>query len=427
MLFELALFFFSGSVATYALLGYIEHRQLWTLRLKLSVWLPGWPLLIAFCLSAFHLIWTLRGVLVWTHEALTVLQFGLATAAFFIIILVYAPLLESRAYVRLRWKAWSGPSRTGIAPHLSRYLGSEQDWRSMRASCTVLQLHPIERFSSLGSTVRYGIVEDATTILNARYLADEQGETIWVPRSSEKSNVYMPAEAEQPVSLLWGANLGFHPRSSRGILAVPQELLRFQPRLSNGVDGRPLCLAHAILARNKGLEPQRLVCNLEAKRSFLIFEQNSVLWPRPSKTLRSFYTAEMRRSYSGLGDSFVAAASELALLIADTTFDALADWLDGQQEHQDLKLNHQVAQMGATSEELSRLYRGQYAAMLVSLSLHRPGSRIRPELLVYRALHTSEGLSESPAWLEHARIRARLRSEELAIGDRGLRLVGAVI
>ena len=303
-------------------------------------------------------------------------------------------LLDSREYRKLRWQAWSGPSRTGIPSAFARYIGDKEDWEALESSSATRQAHPVEAYLKYASPFKTGVASDPTDLLKARAAGNGNS---WIPKSGEKQFVYRPTESDQSVSLLWGEFSGFRARCSRGIIAVPRGLLKVWPRLGQGVDSRPICLAHGILARNKGLEPASLVCNLEKKLSFRVFEENCAFWPRPSKTLRSLYREKFTKTFSLLGDSYISAATELALLLADVPAPLIEDWLQGRMEHQDLELNQKAAHSGASVQDLARLYRGHYAAMLVSLSLHRHGLRLRPELLIHDALCASEGV-EKPAW-----------------------------
>ena len=303
-------------------------------------------------------------------------------------------LISSREYRRLRWLAWSGPSRTGIPSALACYIGNKEDWEALELSLATRQAHPVEAYVKYVSPFNAGVASDPTDLLKARAAEKDNS---WMLKRGEKRFVYRPSQSDQSVSLLWGEFSGFRARCSRGIIAVPRGLLKVWPRLGQGVDSRPICLAHGILARNKGLEPASLVCNLEKKLSFRIFEENSAFWPRPSKTLRGLYREEFGKIFSLLGSPYVTAATELALLLADVPAPLIKDWLRGRMEHQDLELNQKAADSGASIQDLARLYRGHYAAMLVSLSLHRHGLRLRPELLVHDALCASEGV-EKPAW-----------------------------
>lgn len=407
-------------VFTYVLfLRYIERRQWWTLRLWLSTVIRGKILLSVAITFSIETVIDIRSTQ--------------ANLAFFVIGFVYLlfqrllPLADNQNYLDIRWKAWNGPSRTGIPPGMTRYIGSKEDWSSLVSAFQNLEAHPVEKFARLTRPFSSGIASDPTDILKARLKLDEDAETDWLPRSDEKAGVYVTPSAGQSMSLLWGQDLGFIPRCSRGITAVPPPLLNFQPQLKNGIDGKPICLALGILSRNKGLDPHSLVCNLEGPERLRAFEENSTLWPRPSKTLRSFYHAEMSKYFSGLGTSYVRAATELALLLADSRSTTTMDWLDTQMEQQDLGLNNRIAALGADADDISRLYRGQYIAMLVGLSEHRPGITIRPEITVYKAMCTLEGVRESSPWLSDPFIAERELIELDILGERGLRLVYAAV
>lgn len=118
------------------------------------------------------------------------------------------------------------------------------------------------------------------------------------------------------------------------------------------------------------------------------------------------------------------AATELALLLIDIQAELIEDWLDGCMEHQDLGLNNSLSGI-ASEEDFARLYRGQYAAMLVSLSLHKKGIRVRPELLVFDAICRLEGV-DRPAWAFSTELEVR-RAEERRINPAVSHLVETII
>jgi hypothetical protein len=330
---------------------------------------------------------------------------------------------ETRRYLRLRWKAWSGPSRTGISPAMVTYIGNSGDWAALLASAGSIQQHPVERFA--GSFLRKRIVEDPTDLLRKRAALDLEGSSLWIPQSQERSGVYQPIVNDQSVSLLWGEHLGFQRRCSRGIISIPPNLLTVSPTLESGLSGTAVCLAYGILARNKGLEPATLICNLKAKNSFRTWEESS-LWPHPAKTLRSFYYAECNRAFSLLGESYVTAATELALLLADLDASLIGDWLDSRFEHQDLAFNLEAHALGASQEDLRRIYRGHYAAMLISLSLYHKGIRMRPEITVFDAVCKVEN-APLPFWAISNEMKARREGELSAYGPSLQHLIGAVV
>lgn len=435
------------SIVFWNLLGYLERKQYWTLRFQLSLWTPYLILLLtsALCLlllsaglkvesedfggdvESYLLFRGTRTFIVDSLRNASRLVIGLCIIAFLIFLFrVTLPLMESGRYLRLRWKAWTGPSRTGIGPSFSKLIGDEDDWIDLNCA---IGLHPIEKFTRVVPSLPgsfSGIVADPTDLLRASVAAVKDGSLV-TPRSKFKAGVYQPLSDDESISLLWGEHLGFQRRCSRGIISVPGSLLEYRPTFDSGRDGRAICLAYGILARNKGLEPWNLVCNLNLKSSFRDFEENSVQWPRPAKTLRGVYRAEFERTFSLLGNAYVTAATELALLLADTSDDLVEDWLDGMMEHQDLSLNHHIAALGASGEDLARLYKGQYAIMLVSLSTHKRGIRLRPELLVYDALCQLEDVENRSRWVSATAIIDR-RGQELAqLGKTGQRLISAII
>jgi hypothetical protein len=308
------------------------------------------------------------------------------------------------------------------------YLGDENDWISMSRALGLRPQHPVDKFSRILPPFSGlpGIEADPTDLLKASADAAKKGSLVTL-RSKFRAGAYQPFPDDESISLLWGEHLGFQRRCSRGVISVPRSLLHFRPTFDSGLDGRAVCLAYGILARNKGLQPWNLVCNLDVNKSLNIFEENSVQWPRPAKTLRSIYRAEFARTFSLLGDAYVTAATELALLLADTSDDLVEDWLDGMMEHQDLSLNAQVAALGASGEDLARLYKGQYAAMLVSLSTHDRGVRLRPEILVYDALCQLEGVETRARWVSATAVVDRREQELAQLGKTRQKLISAII
>jgi hypothetical protein len=408
---------------------YLQSRDYWTLYLRLST-LQHW-----FLIPVIITIWSLLCYdLVVQYPPSFTSEFRFPIAVFFILgslvcLLSYVlPTYQSRGYMRLRWKAWTGPSRTGIPAGLVAYIGDRRDWEilDILARGAVVQ-HHVEMFSYLPSHPHRGlIVPDPTDLLKARVAADREGDHTWVPHSDVKEGLFQPVLADQPVSLLWGEHIGFNRRCSRGIISVPRCFLASWPKFASGLDGRSICLACGILARNKGLDPTSLICNLHSNTRFRIFEENSVFWPRPAKTLRSLYRREFEKVFSNLGLVYVTAATELALLFADAPIEVAEDWLLGELEHQDIKLNNLAYELDADADSLRRLYRGHYAVMLVSLSAHRIGVRVRPEMLVYDALCKNEGASPC-AWETSEKIQERRQHELEALGPGVLHLIEAAV
>ena len=230
-----------------------------------------------------------------------------------------------------------------------------------------------------------------------------------VKRTLPAEGLYPPVNQGKNASLLWGEHLGFSRRVSRGILSLPYRILVSQPVTDAGHNGRAMCLAHGVLARNKGLAPKEFVLKLNVTH----FEESSAQWPRPSKVLRSYYRKEMEDSYGGLGKAFVETAAELALLFADSSADIIKDWFEQLMEQQDLGLARRAYELGATDEELGRLYRLSYAAMLVSLACHAHGRKIRPEITVFREYYALDPeLGPVPDWVSSEEMQRRADEEK---------------
>ncbi|KAG1857110.1 hypothetical protein F4604DRAFT_2039688 [Suillus subluteus] len=338
------------------------------------------------------------------------------------------PAWRNRHYCSNRWAAWTGPSRTGIHASLVPLIEGNDPWPILSKNIPVMRRHPVDIHLPIFKSNL--IIDDVTDILKAKKRLvtekqpDEKSKTpkkLLVP--DDKTGLYAPIHPEKSASLLWGSHIGFTPRVSRGILAVPQRLLRPPPFTSSGHDGQPVCLAHGILARNKGLEPHTFILGLNPGT----LEEKCVQWPRPSKVLRTYYREEMNAAYGGLGPIFVDVATELALLLADSSHSLIEDWLSLRMEHQDLVLNNQLARLGASDEELKVLYRLSYAAMLVSLSAHRKGRKWRPEIKLFTA-YWKKCKGEVPAWMGEAAVVERIGKEESGAGDTDLdALIEAVL
>ncbi|KAH7151007.1 hypothetical protein DER46DRAFT_638731 [Fusarium sp. MPI-SDFR-AT-0072] len=323
-----------------------------------------------------------------------------------VFLLIGATSFRHHRYLLLRWKAWTGQSRTGISPDMTQYIGSLEDWKFMAQNGLRFDSHPIDRFSGGPSTL---IRQDPTDLLKARADTDISIPTGQTSQPRLQSGVYQPTATGVSVSLLWGENLGFQRRCSRGIISVPVHLFKTSPMLRCGLPGEAICLAFGVLSRNKGLEPRALICNLKTKNSFRQWEEAGV-WPHPAKTLRSFYYSEFETAFSLLGDSYITAATELALLFAELDGSLIGEWLDRSFEHQDLEFNNLSHAHGASQEDLFRLYRGHYAAMLISLSLSARHRAIRPELVVFDAVCRLDDVP-IPKWATSEVMESRRQAE----------------
>ncbi|KAJ5526390.1 hypothetical protein N7494_013040 [Penicillium frequentans] len=427
--YGLAAFFSLGVLAAWRIANHAEKQQWWTLRFRLSLLQPyvltGWIFytVLTLIVALYDFQWgTLNST---SRIILPDTLIALVTIA---ILIIGADLSLSafgtRRYLSIRWKAWTGPSRTGIPSVTARYIGTSEDWIALAQTDNVQQ-HPVERFAGSFMLRDNRILQDPTDLLRTKVTIDQDKIPPWPKGSQQMSSVYHPINENQTVSLLWGEHLGFQRRCSRGIISVPPNMLKTSPLLKSGLSGNAVCLAYGILARNKGLEPATLICNLQTKNTFREFEESGH-WPHPAKTLRGYYYSEFSRTFSLLGPSYVTAATELAILLADTNTALIGGWLDSHFEHQDLLLNREVHALGANEEDLRRIYRGHYATMLISLCLYRKGVRIRPEITVFDAVCKLEGI-EQPVWAGSTEMEARRQWELDEYGPELQHLVAAVI
>lgn len=421
-----------GAIVT--LFQVCETQHLWTIRFSLARYEHIWWTAIVFPLVASLGSMVLSLLSGNNNDSLVTIL--LACASSLAVFRYVWPAWRNRHYYSNRWAVWTGPSRTGIDSSLVPLIQGNDPWLILSKSAPVIKRLPVDiNVPIFNSNL---IVYDPTDILKAnKHLIDtvtkqsekQPDEKLKVAiepllrEPDDKTGLYAPIHSDSPASLLWGSHIGFSPRVSRGILAVPKRLLQSSPLTSSGHDGQPVCLAHGILARNKGLQPHTFILSLNSGR----LEQKCIQWPRPSKVLRTYYHEEMNAAYGGLGPEFVEAATELALILADSSHSLIEDWLSLRMEHQDHALNNQLARLGATDEELKVLYRLSYAAMLVSLSAHRKGRKWRPEMKLFIA-YWKKCKGDMPAWIGEAAIVERIMNEESGAGDTDLdALIEAVL
>ncbi|KAG1746867.1 hypothetical protein EDB19DRAFT_1631298 [Suillus lakei] len=422
-----------GAITT--LVEICESEGLWTIRFSLGrrehLWWTGIAMALVASLGSMVLSFLAGN----NNDSLGIILLASASS---IAVFRYAwPAWRNRHYCSNRWAAWTGPSRTGIDATLVPLIEGNDPWPILSKGVPAMKQHPVDtRLPIFRSNL---IADDPTDILKAKkrlidtvsgQQPDEEKSKSNTPIKpldrvpDDKTGLYAPIYADKSASLLWGSHIGFSPRVSRAILAVPQRLLQSSPLTSSGHDGQPVCLAHGILGRNKGLEPHTFIFSLNPGK----FEEKCVQWPRPSKVLRTYYREEMNAAYGGLGAVFVDAATELALLLADSSHRLIEDWLSLRMEHQDHSLNNQLAKLGASDEELKVFYRLSYAAMLVSLSAHRKGRKCRPEVKLFTAYWKKYKGGELPAWMDNAVVVERIGREESGAGDTDLdALIEAVL
>ncbi|KAF9567283.1 hypothetical protein EC968_003263 [Mortierella alpina] len=173
--------------------------------------------------------------------------------------------------------------------------------------------------------------------------------------------VYPPHQVDQTqVSILWGGENCdlFSRRVSRGITAYTLDRIQSSYSVISVDESKWMFVAGGIVARNKGLEPARLICGLttatttstastnvgggtELRDVSIVaattpapsavattgmtlnleivaeVERTSKWRPRQAKTSRTRYTQESRAQFSGLGQPYCTAVVEIALLMQD--------------------------------------------------------------------------------------------------------------
>ncbi|KAF9515919.1 hypothetical protein BS47DRAFT_1360708 [Hydnum rufescens UP504] len=456
--------FVQGAITT--LINLCEAESLWTVRFRLAVFEHYWWIGIAVALLASFVSMIISFLAGNTGDALGVLV--LATASSLVVFRYAWPAWRNRHFCENRWAAWTGPSRTGIAPELVGKIGDAATWRLLRDKESLLsiqsplidadptellkvsldtasppatitekgRLNYFNPFSRRRNDLEAGLspspLADSHSTLNdpnnlnttaANGTNPPNGSA--APRSLPPG-VFPPMIPGKSVSLLWGEFLGFSRRVSRGVLSIPSRLLVSQPVTDAGHNGQAMCLMHGVFGRNKGLAPWSFILKLSVQK----FEENSVQWPRPAKVLRGYYEKEIEVSYGGLGEAFVKAATEMALLFADSRPRLVKDWFEQVMEQQDLALAQQAHQLGATDKELLLLYRLSYATMLVSLACHTYGRKKRPEITVFKTYYALSLATPGPlpAWVSTEEMKKRAAEEEVNVSSTALEgLVRAVL
>ncbi|KAG2035593.1 hypothetical protein BDR03DRAFT_1000996 [Suillus americanus] len=249
-----------GAIA--ALVEICESEGLWTIRFSLGCQEHLWWIGIALALIASLGYMVLSFLARNNSDSLGIIL--LASASSLAVFRYAWPAWRNRHHCSNRWAAWTGPSRTGIDAAL------------------VLLVRIID------------------SGMSKQQLVEEEKSLNIIERGPEnRTGLYEPVRQNQSASLLCGAYIGFSPRVSRAILAVPSRLLKSSPLTDSGHD------AHGILGRNKGLAPKTFILGLNIK----VLEEKSVQWPRPSKVLRSYFKEEMEAAYGALPKNYVDAAA----------------------------------------------------------------------------------------------------------------------
>lgn len=417
---------FQGLVA--ALASMTESSMQWTFRFRLALVEHWW--------------WTFVSVLLLTSLVMSIIAFtagkggdpvsvlALSSASFLAMVQYLLPAWQHREYVETRWLAWSGDSRTAIKKEHQWLCGSHEEWtklvRRYRPRLRRLQTTPSDYYGwSLRSN--NGIRIDPTDLI--RVLDDTDLQTVDSEKAKPATGIYTNADpTATTVSFRWGREQRFCRRVSRAVSAMPFCLLTSNPKTADGYDGKGLAIAMGILGRNKGLQPWKLVFHMSSQTSSSL--ENSSTWtPRPAKVLRSFYKYTLQAQYGGLGEQFVNASVELALLMADVPSRVRDLWLKAGLEHQCLHtdaLLNQVTRSQCSDEErratLSAHYESNFVSMIISLNSidvdvlsakqgHDISTLRRPDVTCTGLLLKARGQAR-PSWWTNDDIR-RLRRREI--------------
>ncbi|KAH0536653.1 hypothetical protein FGG08_006479 [Glutinoglossum americanum] len=391
---------FQGLVT--ALTSMTESSKFWTFRFRLAKIEHWWWAVVSGLLLISLVLIILSFAAGNSNESISILV--LSSTTFLTIVRYMLPSWRSRHFIRNRWLAWAGPSRTAVPRSLLAYCGNKEDWRTLSRTVVIGEGKAVPSdYYGWHLFPLKGIRQDPTDILNAISSTSLSRGTL----SGQVDYVYNDGDhGSKNVSLFWGATQGFQPRVSRSISAIPANLLRSQPFTNEGYAGEGFCLAMGILGRNKGLTPWQLVFKMNKNISTSL-EGGSAWSPRPAKTLRSYYVKTLDTIYGGLGPDFVSAAVELSLILLDADGPAVAAWLRAGCEHQNFEINKALQGNGATDAELKAHYESSYVSMIISLNNmrdkqlgrhnHETAQAKRPDIICLGLLLKARGERE-PAW-----------------------------
>jgi len=426
-----------------------EDQDMWTFRFRIALYEHIWWTVISSMLSVSFILIILSFLSGNTTDSLCILV--LSTATSIAIVRYTVPAWRNKHFVRSRWLAWTGNSRTAIQAAYGSVVGNADRWRQIaRQAPSNILFAPSDEWGWAINPPQ-GIHAGPTALLNPSLL--ERKETRDLPLGC---CVYDDGyhHAGSTVSLFWGQDVGFRPRVSRGINSVPRSLLASRPFTDKGYKGEGLCLAMGILGRNKGLRPFQLVFEYKDTRRILRgirresnvgvvahLENTSVWSPRPNKVMRSYYDKEMREQFGTLGDEYVGAAVELAVILLDCSPRAIHKWFSLKLEQQSMEVNQlmsgRLSSHDVIPAQLQTLYRASYTSMVLSLNYIPPdgflGSVVRPDLICFALLWLAEASvkevqvgsgpdrktiyvagdgAEEPEWWRHPWVGERLRTEK---------------
>lgn len=392
---------FQGLVT--ALTYMAESSNYWTFRFRLAKIEHWWWTLVSSLLMTSLVLVTLSFLSGNSSDSVSIL--AISTTTFLAIVRYMIPAWLSRHYIHNRWLSWTGSSRTTISKEKSAFCGNADDWRALaqQVNLSDVKYTPSDWYGPRLWPVS-GLPHDPTDLLRNANSKDSK----LLARDSEARLRFLYHDGDtnsRTVSLLWGTEQGFRKRASRATSSMPEGLLRSRPFTTDGYAGEGLCLAMGILGRNKGLNPKALVFKMSRDISTAL-ENNSTWKPRPNKVLRSYYLDTMKKQYHYLGQEFVDAAVELALLLMDVPHLATSAWLAAGMEHQSINCNRLIAEYSKNNAELQANYESSYVSMIMSLNNmskkmeRRSGDKgdiNRPDILCTGLLLKARGQPE-PIW-----------------------------
>lgn len=401
-----------------------ESSNYWTFRFRIARIEHWWWTMISVLLLVSLVLIILSFLAGNTNESISIL--ALSTATFLTIVQYMIPAWRSRQFLENRWLAWTGSSRTSIQASKIAFCGDRAQWE---------RLVKMINIDNTGATPsdwygwrlwpRRDIAQDPTDIL--RNVDISRSKTLGITADNLERCIYSTGDGNaNSVSLLWGVSSGFRRRVSRATSSMPSNLLQSRPFTVDGYVGNGLCLAMGILGRNKGLQPKNLVFNMS--RAVSASMEDFGTWaPRPNKVLRSYYMATLKAQYSGLGQAYVDAATELALLLMDIPSHATVTWLRVGMEQQSLESNAEIAGCGGDQivEALQANYESSYVSMIMSLNymdkrlasrFAHNGLAVRPDLLCTGLLLKARGNREPKWWNQTSFMDARRKEVEALEG-----------
>ena len=405
--------FFQGLVTALAFMT--ESSNYWTFRFRIARIEHWWWTAVSALLLASLVLIILSFLAGNNNEAISIL--AISTATFLTIVQYMIPAWRSRHFLENRWLAWTGSSRTSVQESKTVFCGDKAQWVKLVQQVALDKSHSTPsdwygwRLWPVG-----GIREDPTDIL--RNVDDQDSKVLKFEAKNQARSIYSTGEKDpKNVSLQWGQQQGFRRRVSRATSSMPSNLLQSRPFTVDGYVGDGLCLAMGILGRNKGLQPKNLVFN-SSRAASASMEDFGTWAPRPNKVLRTYYMSTLKAQYGGLGQAYVDAATELALLLMDVPPTALAAWLKAGMEHQSVKWNGEIAEADSDNveEELRANYESSYVSMIMSLNYMErrfdarlPSQQLasRPDIICTGLLLKARGSNEPRWWNQPMFVEAR--------------------